>query len=299
VVLRLLPLRAAHLRQGFGEPAAGAAQNGERHLHIAFDLLDRRGLHHRRLPLRFQKQFRFGEDSLAHYARAFAPGGIELRSLARIAAVFHECSGHPLTVVGADSRDRHQILHRDLRAEGSFTHVQLDRFGQQLNQCQPSRYPADTAVEAPRQFVQRVTEALLHFRKQPALFERAFLRAESQRPRQQQSFGFAHRPDGGFDGVAAQLPERGDAFVAVDHKVAFAVVFRNDHDDGCLLAALSQRRQQMTLPVRLAHSQMLPPPVELVKLQLHGLRTESEYAGNRNWSFAQEEEVCRELPWDQ
>jgi hypothetical protein len=211
-VLRLLLSRAVHLRQGFGEPAAGAAQNGERHVQIAFDLFDCGGLHHlRRLPLRFQKQFRFGEDALAHHARAFAPGGIELRSLPRIATVFHECSSHPLTVVRADSRDRYQILHRDLRAEGSFTHVQLHTFGQQLNQCQPSRYPADTSVEAPRQFVQRVTEAPLHLRQQPALFERAFLRAESQRPRQQQSFGFVHRPDSGFDGVATQLPECGDA----------------------------------------------------------------------------------------
>ena len=87
--------------------------------------------------------------------------------------------------------------------------------------------------------------------------------------------------------------------LAVDHQIAFAVVLCNDHDDGRLLAALSQRRQQMTLPVRLAHSQVLPPPVELVKLQLHGLRTESEYARNRNWSFAQKGEVCREPPWDQ
>jgi hypothetical protein len=70
VVLRLLPLRAVHLRQGFGEPAAGTAQNGERHLQIAFDLFDCRGLRHWRLPLRFQKQFRFGEDALAHHARA-------------------------------------------------------------------------------------------------------------------------------------------------------------------------------------------------------------------------------------
>ena len=87
--------------------------------------------------------------------------------------------------------------------------------------------------------------------------------------------------------------------MAVDHQVTVAVVFGDDYDDGRLLAALSQRRQQMALTVRLAHSQMLPPPVELVKLQLHGLRTESEYARNRNWSFAGKGEVCRELPWDQ
>jgi hypothetical protein len=81
---------------------------------------------------------------------------------------------------------------------------------------------------------------MLHFRQQPALFERAFLRAHSLRARQQQGFGFAHRPDRGFDCVAAQLPERGDAFVAVDHQIAAVVVLRDYDDDGCLLPALSQ-----------------------------------------------------------
>jgi hypothetical protein len=110
---------------------------------------------------------------------------------------------------------------------------------------------------------------MLHLRQQPALFERAFLRTQSQRPRQQQSFGFAHRPDRGLHRIAPQLLERGDALVPVDHQVAFAIVFRDHHDDGRLLSALSQRRQQIPLAVRLANSQMLPSPVELVKLQLH------------------------------
>jgi len=297
--LRLLLLRVVHLRQSFAEPAAGPAQNGKRHFQIALHLFERRGPCHWRLALCFQKQFRFGEDALANHARAFAPGGIKLRRLPRIAAVFHECGGHVLTVVGANPRDGNQILHRDLRGEVSFAYLPLDRFGQQLDKRQSPRYPAHAAVEAARQFVERVTEAPLHLRKQPALFERAFLRAHSQRPRQQQGFGFAHRPDCGLDGVAAQLPERGDALVAVDHQIAFAVVLCNDHDDGRLLAALSQRRQQMALTVRLAHSQMLPPPVELMKLQLHGLSAEPEYAGSRNWSFAEKGEVRRELPWDQ
>jgi hypothetical protein len=64
--------------------------------------------------------------------------------------------------------------------------------------------------------------------------------AEAQRPLQQQSFGFAHRPDGGFHRVPAQLLERRDALVAVDHHVAFTVVSGDHHDDGRLLAALSQ-----------------------------------------------------------
>jgi len=78
--------------------------------------------------------------------------------------------------------------------------------------------------------------------------------AEAQRPLQQQSFGFAHRPDGGFHRVPAQLLECGDALVAVDHHVAAAVVRGGDHHDGRLLARLSQRRHQVPLPVRLADS---------------------------------------------
>jgi hypothetical protein len=65
-----------------------------------------------------------------------------------------------------------------------------------------------------------------------------------------------------------------------------AVVFRDHHDNGCLLPTFSRRCQRMALAVRLAHWQILPPPVELMKLQLHGLATESEYAGGWIWSFA-------------
>ena len=110
----------------------------------------------------------------------------------------------------------------------------------------------------------------MHFRQQPTLFERAFLLAHSHRPVQQQSFGFAHRPDGGLDRVPAQLPERGDALVAVDDQIAGAVVRGGDDDNRRLLARLSQRRQQTPLEMRLADSEMRPSLVELVKFQLHG-----------------------------
>jgi len=60
-VVHLVQLLAVHLRQGFGEPPAGAFNDGHRHLQIA---LQRRGLCRGRLcrwggrwrlPLRFQK----------------------------------------------------------------------------------------------------------------------------------------------------------------------------------------------------------------------------------------------------
>jgi hypothetical protein len=189
--------------------------------------------------------------------------------LPRVAAVLDESGGHPLAMFQVDSRHRHQVLHRQAGAKRSFAHLLLDRFRQQIDQRQPPRHPTHAAVEAARQLLQRVAKALFHLRQQPALFERAFLWTEAQRPLQQQSFGFAHRPDGGFHRVPAQLLQRGDALVAVDHHVAAAVVCRGDHDDGRLLAALSQGGRQPPLPVRLADSQMFPAPVQLVKLQLH------------------------------
>src|SRR5580658_5829843 len=105
-----------------------------------------------------------------------------------------------------------------------------------------------------KELVDRVTEALLHLNQQPALFQRALLRAESQRPRQHQGFGFAHRPHRGFDRIPAELLQRGDALVAVDHQVTFAVVLGNDYYDRGLLAAVGQRRQQPALAERLTDS---------------------------------------------
>jgi hypothetical protein len=67
LVLRLFLLRGRHLRQGFGEPPPGAFQDGYRHLQFVPDG-DRGGLGRRRLPLRFQKQFRLREEALASHA---------------------------------------------------------------------------------------------------------------------------------------------------------------------------------------------------------------------------------------
>lgn len=209
-----------------------------------------------------------------------------------------ECGGHARAVAGVDSCHRHQILHRHLRGELSFADLLLDRFRQQLHQRQPPRHPTGAAVKTACQFIEAIAEALLHLSQQPALFERAFLRAEPQRPREQQSFGLAHRPDGGFHRVPAQLFQRGHALVAVDHQVTVRRPGRH-HNNGRLLAAVSQRGQQPALPVRLAHSQMLPSAVQLVKLQLHRRLLGIEYARSRNWSFPPVGEVCREVPQDQ
>jgi hypothetical protein len=86
-------------------------QDGNRHLQIALEA-GRGRSGGRRLPLRFQKQFRLGEDALANHARAVAPGGIELPGLPRVATALDESGGHPLAMLQVDSRHRHQILHR-------------------------------------------------------------------------------------------------------------------------------------------------------------------------------------------
>src|SRR5712692_6357183 len=77
LALRLFLAPAIHLRQSFREPSADATQDGNRRLQVA--LHSGRGrTARRRLSLRFQKQFRLGQDALADHARALPPGGVEL-----------------------------------------------------------------------------------------------------------------------------------------------------------------------------------------------------------------------------
>jgi hypothetical protein len=105
-------------------------QDGDHHIQIALHLFDRRRPFWRWLPLRFQKQFRLGENAFADRARAFAPSRVQLPGLPRVAMLRNESGRHACAVVVADSRHRHQILHRDLRGEVSFAYLPLDRFRQ-------------------------------------------------------------------------------------------------------------------------------------------------------------------------
>jgi hypothetical protein len=57
--------------------------------------------------------------------------------------------------------------------------------------------------------------------------------------------------------------------IAIDHHVTVRLVFRHYDHDGRLLPTVGQRRQQTPLPREMAHAQVLPAPLELVKLQLH------------------------------
>jgi len=128
--LRLFLLLARHLRQRFGQSPPGPMQNRNRHLEIALHLFHRRRLGWWCLPLRFQKQFRLGENAFADRTRSFAPGRVELAGLPRIATVLDEGGRHARAIVRVDSRHRHQILHRHLRRELSFAHLVLNRFRQ-------------------------------------------------------------------------------------------------------------------------------------------------------------------------
>jgi hypothetical protein len=177
--------------------------------------------------------------------------------------------GHPLAVLQALPGHRNQELHCRLRRDLPFAHLVLNSLRQKLHQCQPPRDPRHAAIEPSCELIQAVAETLLQLLQQPAHLQRGFVFGKAQRTIQQHGRGLAHRPYHRFHCVPAQLLQRRDPLVAVDDHVPIRLVFsRHDHN-GRLLAALRQRCQQPPLPSRLAHTQMLPAPIELMKLQLH------------------------------
>jgi len=220
-------------------------------------------------PLRFEKQLRRIQDAFADRGRSLTPGAIQLAGFARIAMMLGEDGGHPLAILQALARRRHQKLHRHLGRDFALAHLLLDRFRQSLHQRQPPRYPAHAAIKPARQLIQSVAEALLQLGQQPALFQRGLVFGQAQRAVQQHGFGLAHRPYHRCYRVPAQLLQRRDPLIPVDDHIAVRGAFGGHHHDGRLLPRFGQRGQQPPLPRRMAHSQVLPAPVELVKLQLH------------------------------
>ena len=221
------------------------------------------------MPLRFEKQRGIAQNPFADCGRTFAPRGIQLAGFPRIAVVFSEDGGHPLAILQALTGYRHQKLHRYLRQNLALAHLLLDRFRQNLRQRQPPRYPAHAAVEPARQLTEAIAEAPLQLRQQPAHLQRGLVFGQSQRAVQQHRRGLFHRPHHDFHCVPAQLLQRRDPLIAVDDDVAVRLVFGLYCHDRRLLAHFGQRRQQSPLPRGVAHSQVLPTPIELVKLQLH------------------------------
>jgi hypothetical protein len=109
---------------------------------------------------------------------------------------------------------------------------------------------------------------LLQFNQQPAFFESRFVIARTHRPVQKQGLHFAQRPDHRLHSVPAQLLQRRDPPVAVDHQVTVRLLGRN-HYDRRLLTARRQRRQQPPLLVWPTHAKVLKAPLKLMEFQTH------------------------------
>jgi hypothetical protein len=126
---------------------------------------------------------------------------------------------HPLAVLQALARHRHQKLQRYLRRDPALAHLLLNGFRQNLHQRQPARYPAHATIEPARQLIQPIAKALLQLGQQPTHLQRGLVFAQPQRAVQQHGRGLAHRPYHRLHRVPAQLLQRRDPLVAVDDHV--------------------------------------------------------------------------------
>jgi hypothetical protein len=151
-----------------GQSPMYAVHDGRHHLPVSAQGGGAGGGGLRFLPLRLEKQFWLSQQALADRARPLPPSRIQLACGAGIAVVRGENRGHPLAILQALPRHRHQKLQRHLRQDLALAHLLLDRFRQNLHQRQPPRYPAHAAIKSPRQLVEPVAEALPQLRQQPA-----------------------------------------------------------------------------------------------------------------------------------
>ena len=203
--LRLGALRKIQFHRGAAQTAIGATHHRNHHFQIARQLDHRRGGRTLLvLPLRLQEQLRLGQQPLAHRRCGAAPGRIQLARFAAAQPMPRKTLRHAATVFRAQPRHRHQELHRHMRRDRAAAHLLLHRRRQQLDQTHPPRDPAHAAIEAPRQLLLVIAEALRHLRQQPALFQSRCLLAGAHRAVQKKGLGFAQRPDHRLDRVAAQ-----------------------------------------------------------------------------------------------
>jgi hypothetical protein len=103
-------------------------------------------------------------------------------------------------------------------------------------------------------------------RQQPALLQRRLRRGRAQTPSQEQSFAVTHPPHHRAHHVDTQATKRPDSFVTVDDAIASRR--RRDRHHRQLLAVSLQARQQTSLQVRPAHTQIRVAQLQLVVLQL-------------------------------
>ena len=127
------------------------------------------------LSLRFEKQLGSIQDAFADRGRPLAPRSIQLAGFTRIAVMLGEDRRHPLAILQALARHRHQKPQGHLRRDFALAHLLLDRFRHKLHQRQPPRYPAHAAVEPARQLIEPVAEALLQLGQQPAHLQRGLV----------------------------------------------------------------------------------------------------------------------------
>ena len=116
-------LRCARARQS----PLGAVDEGGGHLQIAQQSGSPWGGSWRfRLGLDLEKQLGLVEKALADQGRTVAPGGIQLPRLPRIAVMPSEDGGHPLAVLQAEARYRHQELHGHVGGDLALAYLLLD-----------------------------------------------------------------------------------------------------------------------------------------------------------------------------
>jgi hypothetical protein len=217
----------------------------------------------------FQKQLRLIKKALSDLRRCLSPSDIQLPGLPAGELVPREYGRHLLAVLQVGTCHRHQVFHRYLRGDLARAYLLLHGVGKKLDQRQATGHPTHTAIELAGQLFQPIAESLLELRQQPAFFECAFSFRPMQRTIQHQGLHFVQRPDHRFNGVPAELLEGGDALKTVNDQIAIRLVGNRDDDDRRLLSDTRQRRQQLPLPLWMAHSQVFMAAVQLVKLQLH------------------------------
>jgi len=269
--LRREALRAIQLDGGTASQSpVGPAGNRRYHLQIAQQGGDSSGRRIRfALPLRFQKQLRLLQNPLADGWGSVTPRGIELSGFAAGEAILGQGFGHGLAVLRTGARHRHQVLHRHVGRDRAAAHLLLHALRQQFDQGQPARYPTQAAIKAARQLLQSIAKTSFQFRQQPAFFQRRLPFRHAEGTIQHQRLGLTQRPDQGLHRVPPQLLQRCQALVAVDHQVTIRLPGHGHHDDRRLLPGGRQRGQQPPLSLRSPHPQLLPAPLQLMKLQSH------------------------------
>ena len=222
------------------------------------------------LPLDPQEKLGGLQETTTQRSRPATPRLVQLGHLAAGELVHHDRGPQCVTVAPLGPGHGHQVLHRDLGRYLSSSHTDLDRLRKLTHQGQTPGDETGAPVETSSKLLQAQREALVQLGQKPALLDGRLALGGAQRAVQQQGLGGPHGPHRGLHRVLAQLLQRSQALVAVNHQVA--LLSHRHHHDGDLLTTLGQRGQKTALTLRTARPQSLVAQVQLVKLQLHRSR---------------------------